>query len=120
MTGAVMGAVFAGFANTASFAATGSAPDGQVTLAQAAAEYDFSIQQQPLTTALDLFAAQTGISFAYGTEELASITAPGLSGTHTVEQGLKLLLGGTGISYRFTELSNYNVFCLINNIYCTA
>lgn len=102
MTGAVMGAVFAGFANTASFAATGSAPDGQVTLAQAAAEYDFSIQQQPLTTALDLFAAQTGISFAYGTEELASITAPGLSGTHTVEQGLKLLLGGTGISYRFT------------------
>ncbi len=102
MTGAMMGAVIASFANTASFAATGSAPDGQVTLAQAGAEYDFSIQPQSLTTALDLFAAKTGISFAYGTEELASIASAGLSGNHTVEQGLKLLLGGTGISYRFT------------------
>lgn len=98
----MMGVLFTGISSAASFAATAPATDGQITLAQAAAEYDFSIQSQALASALDLFAAKTGISFAYGTNDLANITSPGLSGNLTVDQGLSQLLSGTGISYRFT------------------
>lgn len=96
------GAIFAGLAQTTSFAAADPAKDAPVTLAQAGAEYSFSISTQALTSALDLFAAQTGLSFAYRTEDFAGLTSPGLTGTYSAEQGLRLLLGGTGVSYRFT------------------
>jgi outer membrane receptor for ferric coprogen and ferric-rhodotorulic acid len=65
----------------------------------------FSIPAQPLPAALDAFAAQAGVSFAYRTGDLSDLRSPGVSGTMTPEQALQRLLVGTGITWRFTDAS---------------
>ena len=71
-------------------------------LAQAAGERDFSIAAQPLSSALDEYARQTGVSFAYRTADIAGIESPGVNGSYSVVEGLQRLLAGTGVSFRFT------------------
>ncbi len=63
---------------------------------------DFDIPPQSLASALRMFGDQAGLQFAYTTEEVDGIQASGVSGTHTPEEALRLLLNGTGMSYRVT------------------
>lgn len=72
-------------------------------IAQQGQTRQFSIEAQPLAPALNRFAEQSGISFAYKTGDLSGIRSPGVSGSFTSESALRRLLAGTGITYKFTD-----------------
>ena len=72
-------------------------------IAQDGARRDFSIEPQPLAAALDRFAEQAGVSFAYKTSDLAGLPSPGVAGSFTPREALQRLLRGTGVSFRFTD-----------------
>ncbi len=71
-------------------------------MAQADVARNFSITPQPLASALDRFAEQAGVSFAYRSSDLATLRSPGVSGSMTPREALQRLLGGTGVSFSFT------------------
>ena len=62
----------------------------------------FAIPPQPLAGALRQFSEQSGIQFAYPTQDLQGLASPGVQGEHAPEAALRLLLSGTSVSYRFT------------------
>ncbi|MDR4496073.1 MAG: TonB-dependent receptor [Nitrospirales bacterium] len=70
---------------------------------------NFDIPPQFLASALKLFSEQADLQFAYTTEELEGVQASGVSGAHTPEAALRLLLDGTGMSYRVTGDSTITV-----------
>ena len=76
------------------------APENNV--AQADQPRSFAIPPQPLPSALERFADQAGISFAYRTGDLSSVASPGVSGTLTPREALARLLAGTGVTFAFT------------------
>jgi iron complex outermembrane recepter protein len=63
--------------------------------AAAASRYD--IPAGPLDQALNRFAAQAGVLLAVDAGLTAGKTSPGLSGSVTVDEGLRRLLAGTGL-----------------------
>ena len=71
-------------------------------VAQADRPRSFAIPPQPLSSALERFADQAGISFAYRTGDLSSVSSPGVSGTLTPREALARLLAGTGVTFAFT------------------
>ncbi|MBS0221315.1 MAG: TonB-dependent receptor [Proteobacteria bacterium] len=71
--------------------------------AQASRTIDFDIPAQPLAQALTDFGRQSGVQIAVNAVAVAGKTAGGVKGTMSAEQALRLLLGGTGVSYRFTS-----------------
>ncbi len=99
-------AVVAGFAMGSAQAqdsrqsVTETAPTTQ--MAQAERPRPFSIAAQPLPTALDRFADQSGVSFAYRTGDLSKLNSPGVTGTMTPREALGHLLAGTGVSFAYT------------------
>lgn len=68
----------------------------------AAGVRDFDIPRQSLAAALRRFAEQSGMQLAYTTAEVAGLQSASVRSRLTAEQALTQLLGGTGISYRFT------------------
>ena len=74
-------------------------------VAQSAEARSFSIPAQPLATALDRFADQAGVSFAYRTGDLSTLQSPGVVGTFTPRDALQRLLVGTGVSFSFIGAS---------------
>ena len=67
-----------------------------------AATHRFDIPLGPLDAVLSAFRQVTGWKVTLEQDEIANIPSPGVSGVYTVEQGLKQLLTGTGVGYRFT------------------
>lgn len=57
----------------------------------------FDIAAGPLTSAISAFAATAGISLSFEPALAADKTSAGLSGSHSVDDGLVLLLAGTGL-----------------------
>src|SRR5262245_48291659 len=83
-TGALMMAVLAAFTVPAGMAADNTpAPMNGVLIAQAGDAQRFAIPEQPLAAALTRFSEQTGISFAYKSEDVADRRSPGVEGTLT-------------------------------------
>jgi iron complex outermembrane receptor protein len=80
-----------------------AAPDGQRELVQTSETQTFSIAPQPLPSALDHFSEQTGISFAYTSNQLEGVQSPGVTGNLTPRQALTRLLAGTDVSFTFTD-----------------
>lgn len=80
-----------------------AAPENNV--AQADQPRSFAIPPQPLPSALERFADQAGISFAYRTGDLSVLSSPGVSGTLTPREALARLLTGTGVTFAFTGAS---------------
>ena len=74
-------------------------------VAQADQPRSFAIPPQPLPSALERFADQAGISFAYRTGDLSALSSPGVSGTFTPREALARLLVGSGITFSFTGIS---------------
>lgn len=62
----------------------------------------FEIAPQLLATALLRFGEQAGVQFAYTTEDIQGVETGGVTGHHTAEAALALLLARTGIDYRVT------------------
>lgn len=64
--------------------------------------YDINIPAQPLPSALDALAQQTGIKPFYSDAIVAGKTSRAVSGRFTTEQALNRLLSGSGLSYSFS------------------
>lgn len=62
----------------------------------------FDIPAGPLDTALRSFENATGLQVKTPNEGVRTLLSPGVSGIYPVEEGLRRLLAGTGIAYRFT------------------
>jgi iron complex outermembrane receptor protein len=71
-------------------------------IAQADTARSFSIAPQPLASALDRFAEQAAMSFAYRSGDLSILRSPGVSGSLTPREALQRLLVGTGMTFSFT------------------
>src|SRR5262245_60276503 len=69
--------------------------------AQTLAVRRFDIPPGPLSSVLDSFQSVTEMQVVVPNEAMLSLSSPGVSGLYSVEQALKQLLAGTGISYRF-------------------
>jgi len=66
------------------------------------AELSFDIPSQEIVPALKQFADQTGLSLVYKLDDAASMQSPGVSGTHSPDQALRILLADTGLSFQKT------------------
>lgn len=62
----------------------------------------FDIAPGRLDRALMLFARQAGLSINIGVPGLAAVRTRGLSGRHSIEDGLVILLQGTGYGFRMS------------------
>jgi len=74
-------------------------------IAQVDKPRSFSIQPQPLASALERFADQAGVSFAYRTGDISTLNSPGVSGTLSPREALQQILSGTGVTFTFTGVS---------------
>jgi catecholate siderophore receptor len=63
---------------------------------------DFNIQAASLGEVIDSFQKKTGIHVMIGNDLILEIPSPGVVGSFTVEQGLRRMLNGTGVSFVFT------------------
>jgi iron complex outermembrane receptor protein len=94
---------------TAAPAFTAAHDDKPLRLAQktegskGATAIDFNIPAQSLTSALNDFAATTGLQVSYNADLAAGLSSPGVVGTHTPEEALTVLLSGTGLGFRFAN-----------------
>lgn len=64
---------------------------------------DFQIPPQPLGSAMTAFADQANYRLLIPSHMTEGIDTNGVTGRHTPEEALGILLGGTGLSYRMTE-----------------
>ena len=71
--------------------------------AQSAPAVTFNIPSQPLAQALTTLGQQAGLQFAVTASVVAGKTSMSVAGAMTAEQALRLMLSGTGVSYRFTS-----------------
>src|SRR5215216_2974408 len=62
----------------------------------------FDIPPGPLETVMVTFRNVTGWRVLMTNDEIGTIPSPGVSGVYTVEQALKQLLAGTGVTYQIT------------------
>ncbi|MPZ30467.1 MAG: TonB-dependent siderophore receptor [Rhodospirillales bacterium] len=77
--------------------------------AQASRTANFDIASQPLAQALTAFGRQSGVQIAVDTAAVAGKTSGAVSGTMTVEQALRQLLAGSGLTYQFTSANAVTV-----------
>ena len=79
-------------------------------LAQTVAQTrSYNIPAGSLPAALNRFAETSKMQLVYSGETTRGLNSPGLSGTYTPEQALEVLLGGTGLTYRFTSASTVTI-----------
>ncbi len=64
---------------------------------------EFNIPAQPLTSALNTFAEISGRQVSYPAELAKGRSSSPVIGMHSPDTALGLLLGGTGLTYRFTD-----------------
>jgi len=59
----------------------------------------FSIDPQPLSSALIAFSTQSGVQVAMARADVAQLKSNGVQGMRTVAEALRMLLDGTGLSF---------------------
>ena len=64
------------------------------------AKHNFSIESQPLGTALQVFAKQSGVQIIFFSQVTEGIRAPALSGPYTITAALQILLSGSHLTFR--------------------
>src|SRR5688572_2977300 len=64
---------------------------------------DFEIPAGSIKSVIEAFERKTGIEVTIENDSLLTIASPGVVGSFTIEQALKRLLEGTGISYAFRD-----------------
>jgi catecholate siderophore receptor len=64
---------------------------------------EFNIPAGSLRDVIEAFRKKTGIEVAIGNDLILDIASPGVAGSLTAEQALKLLLKGTGVNFVFTD-----------------
>lgn len=64
---------------------------------------DFNIPAGTIQSVTEAFHRKTGIEIAVENESILTIASPGVSGKFTIEQALKRMLEGTGVTYVFRD-----------------
>ena len=62
--------------------------------------YNFKIDSQPLGTALQEFAKQSGAQIIFFSQVTEGLQAPALSGSYTISGALEMLLSGSHLIFR--------------------
>jgi len=62
--------------------------------------YHFKIDSQPLGTALQEFAKQSGVQIIFFSQVTEGLQAPALNGSYTISGGLEMLLSGSHLVFR--------------------
>ena len=65
-----------------------------------ARKVDFNVAAQPLTSAVLEFSNQAGIQLVASGQKLDGVTSPGVQGRYAIDEGLGILLRGTGFGFR--------------------
>ena len=73
------------------------------TTSAEAMEMDFNIPAQTLSSALKTFAEDTGLQMLYSSDTVKGIRSSRVNGRHQPKEALDILLGGTGLSFKFTD-----------------
>jgi hypothetical protein len=63
-------------------------------------KYHFKIDSQPLGTALQQFAGQSGVQIIFFSQVTEGLKAPALNGSYTISGGLQMLLSGSHLNFR--------------------
>ena len=79
------------------------APSPLSQIAQAALQIPFDIPPQPLASALLLFGQQSGRQISAEAGLVRGLSTQGVRGTMTVDDALRRLLAGTGLTFRGTD-----------------
>ncbi len=88
-----------------SFADAQAAPSGASQLNAIA----YDIPAQHLASALAAFAQKSGLKLAYSASLSQGRMAPALTGSYTSSQALSRLLGGSGLTYRFSGRASVTI-----------
>ena len=96
--------VRAGFCTLGMIAALSLFMAGNISVAEAQEKkfYEFSIEGQPLSSALFALGEKTGYVILFDARLANDKQSGGATGALTLEQALQTLLAGSGLSYRFT------------------
>jgi iron complex outermembrane recepter protein len=62
--------------------------------------YNFKIESQPLGTALQEFAKQSGVQIIFFSQVTEGFQAPALNGSYTISGALQTLLSGSHLTFR--------------------
>jgi len=73
------------------------------TTSAQAMEMDFNIPAQTLSSALKTFAEETGLQMLYSSDAIKGIRSSRVNGRYQPKDALNILLGGTGLSFKFTD-----------------
>jgi hypothetical protein len=71
--------------------------------------FSFDIPSQNLVAALQQFGIQTDLSLAYRLEDIDTIESCVVSGTYSPDQALRIMLEGTGLSFKKTGEETFAV-----------
>jgi len=63
-------------------------------------KYHFKIDSQPLATALQQFAAQSGVQIIFFSQVTEGLQAPALNGFYSISSALEMLLSGSHLIFR--------------------
>ena len=63
-------------------------------------KYHFKIDSQPLGTALQQFAGQSGVQIIFFSQVTEGLQAPALHGSYTISDALEMLLSGSHLIFR--------------------
>jgi len=66
-------------------------------------EFDFNIPQQPANMALIEFAEQSDLTLVFPDDLVRGKSAKALIGTYTRQEGIDVLLAGTGLTPKFSN-----------------
>ncbi|WP_394560003.1 TonB-dependent siderophore receptor [Aquipseudomonas alcaligenes] len=74
-----------------------------------AAQHDFAIAAGSLESALNSFAATTGVSVSYSPETVRGLQSPGVQGQLSADEALQRLLSGSGLQVSRQASGNYSL-----------
>lgn len=94
-------AIAAALGTAAPLPALAQTGDAAQPAEQTSEQRQFNIEGGPLDAVLNRFALEAGIDLSVSTDLTRGKTSPGLQGRYSVEQALRTLLAGSGLSYRF-------------------
>lgn len=83
---------------------------GAAADAAAQATLSLRIAEQPLDEALQEFSRQSGVQVVFFSSVADGIRSPGANGRFTVEEALKALLAGSGLSFRIINARTVEIF----------
>ena len=73
---------------------------GRVSKGAEPVKYHLQITAQPLDSALQEFARQSGVQVVYFSQITDGLAAPALDGRYTLEGAIRVLLGQSGLTLR--------------------